>query len=331
MLSNRWISLREPGWNQLTALLHQVESTGLKSLSTEDLRLLGLLYRQTAADLSTARAEEAAGSLVAYLNGLVSRAHHLVYAGSTSVSPAGVARFFATEYPQLFRRLLPYTSLAFFLFLGAALLGALVTDLRPEYGRAFLGPVMMHTIEQHKMWTDRILSVKPEASSAIMTNNISVCFMTFAGGSAAGLGTLYMMLNNRWMMGVIAVVCAGHGLSLSLWSFVASHGALELPSIFLSGGAGFRMAAGLLFPGYLRRGAALALAGAEAVRLLAGTVPLLIVAGSLEAFLSPTHAPVALKFSVGASLFAALLLWLFTAGREPSSVPFPQPALSPAL
>jgi hypothetical protein len=43
---------------------------------------------------------------------------------------------------------------------------------------------------------------------------------------------------------------------------------------------------------------------------------MLIVAGTFEAFLSPTHIPVAIKFSVGAVLFTALCLWLTEGGRE---------------
>jgi hypothetical protein len=66
----------------------------------------------------------------------------------------------------------------------------------------------------------------------------------------------------------------------------------------------------------LRRRDALALAGAESIRLLSGTIPLLIIAGILEAFLSPTHAPLALKFSVSAVLLTGLVLWLSEGGRE---------------
>lgn len=164
---------------------------------------------------------------------------------------------------------------------------------------------------------DSILSMKPQASSAIMTNNISVCFATFALGTTAGLGTIYMLFNNGLMLGTISTVCAQYHLSLSLWSFIAAHGALELPSIMLAGAAGLRLGAGILFPGMLRRKDSLALAGMEAVQLVAGTIPLLTIAGTLEAFLSPTHAPSALKFAVGALLFAGLCLWLSEGGRTP--------------
>ena len=125
------------------------------------------------------------------------------------------------------------------------------------------------------------------------------------------------------MLGTIATVCAKYHLSLSLWSFIAAHGALELPSIMLAGAAGLRIAAGMLFPGMLRRKDALALAGLEAVQLVAGTIPLLTIAGTLEAFLSPTHAPHALKFAVGALLFAGLCLWLGEGRRTPPS-PVPE-------
>ncbi len=119
----------------------------------------------------------------------------------------------------------------------------------------------------------------------------------------------------------LGAACAHAGMSVDLWSFVAPHGALELPSIVLTGAAGFRLAVGLLFPGIYRRRPALAVAGADAVRLMAGIVPLLIGAGVLKGFFSPSHAPVVvLKFAVGAALFcAAAALALQDAGRQSAS------------
>jgi uncharacterized membrane protein SpoIIM required for sporulation len=220
-------------------------------------------------------------------------------------------------YPRLLRRLSGYVWLATAVTLTAAALGVFVTLVHPQFGEIFLGAEKMDGIRQHHLWMDSILSVKPQASSAIMTNNVGVCFAAFAMGITAGLGTIYLLFFNGLMLGTIATVCAKYHLSLSLWSFIAAHGALELPSIMLAGAAGLRLAAGMLFPGMLRRKDALALAGLEAVQLVAGTIPLLTIAGTLEAFLSPTHAPNALKFGVGALLFAGLSLWLGEGGRTP--------------
>ncbi len=306
---------RKDNWNRLDALLRQVERSSVKSLTPAELRELGLLYRQAAADLSTVRADRTSRTLEQYLNRLVGRAHNFVYSGKR-ISALSLWNFFAHGYPRLLRRLSSYVYLATGITIASAILGMLITLIRPDFGVLFMGPRMMDAVNQHHMWTEEILQAKAPFSSMIMTNNIGVCFLTFAGGVTAGLWTIFSLFQNGLMLGVIAVVCAQHGLALSLWSFIAAHGALELPSIMLAGAAGLRLAAGILFPGLLRRREAIAVAGAESVQLVAGTIPLLIIAGTLEAFLSPTAAPVALKFSVGAFLFVGLVFWLTEGGRK---------------
>jgi uncharacterized membrane protein SpoIIM required for sporulation len=149
-----------------------------------------------------------------------------------------------------------------------------------------------------------------------MTNNMSVGFTTFALGITGGIGTIYMMAFNGLLIGVIGMACWLSGMSLQLWSFVAPHGVLELPAIFIAGGAGLRIAQGLLFPGVLPRRDSLARAGLEAVKLLLGTVPILFIAGIIEAFVSPTGLAIPLKFSMAAALFVLLNVYLFGLGRE---------------
>ena len=306
---------RKDNWNRLDALLRQVETAGVKSLPPTDLRDLGLLYRQAAADLSAVRSDRTSRSLEHYLNRLVGRAHNFVYSGRR-ISVASLWQFFARGYPRLLRRMSGYVLAATLISVFAGVLGALIVAVRPQFATMLLPPQLIDSVEHHKMWTESILTIKPEAASGIMTNNINVCFMTFAWGITAGLGTVYLLFLNGLNIGVVAALCAQHGMALSLWSFVAAHGALELPSIMLAGGAGLRLGAGLLFPGMLRRRDSLAEAGTDAVQLISGTIPLLIVAGTLEAFLSPTHAPIALKFSVCAVLFTGLVLWLGEGGRR---------------
>ncbi len=296
-------------------LTHQVESSGIGTLSGGELREFGLLYRQVAADLSAVRSDRASRTLEEYLNQLLSRAHNRIYSGRKS-GVAGVVRFMAEEYPQVFRRMFPYVLASLLIFLAGAALGTLLTLSRPEFMRLFLGPAMLQTIDRHQMWTHSLLSMKPQASSAILTNNIGVCFVTFAGGIVGAFGTIFLLFNNGLQMGVISTACARAHMALDLFSFVSAHGALELPSIFIAGGAGLRLGAGLLFPGVLTRRDSLALGAKEAIRLLAGVVPLLVVAGLLEAFLSPSGAPVGVKFAVGAVLLAGLGFWLVEGGRR---------------
>jgi len=51
--------------------------------------------------------------------------------------------------------------------------------------------------------------------------------------------------------------------------------------------------------------------GTEGVKLVLGCVPILIIAGVIEAFVSPTDLGVALKFGLAAALFVLLLSYLF--------------------
>jgi uncharacterized membrane protein SpoIIM required for sporulation len=300
VLSNRWLEKRRPYWERLEQLLSQASAGGARRLARSELREAALLYRQAAGDLSTLRQDPTAGVYAARVNQLLARAHHIIYS-SRGKGFRRALLFLRDGYPAVVQRQMRYVLVALALMVGGAALGVVLT----------LAPEMVSTIEQHEMWTHSIVGLEPVASSAIMTNNLSVCFVAFAGGMVFGIGPVWSMFFNGLLLGVIGAACQQHAMAVDLWSFVAPHGALELPSIVLAGAAGLRLSGGLLFPGLYRRRDAMALAGAEASRLVAGIIPLLVIAGTLEGFFSPSSAPAWLKFTVGGALFALLLVWLF--------------------
>ena len=284
--------------------------SGLRSLTRAELEETALLYRQVASDLSTLRQDPSARAYTEHVNQLLARAHHIIYS-TRRTSFLNLFRYMRDEYPAVFQRNMRYVLLALVVTLGGALFGTVITLARPQFMRHLLGPQMVATIERHQMWTQSVVAIAPVASSWIMTHNLSVCFVSFAGGVIFGIGPLYSMFLNGMLLGVIGIACQQHGMSVDLWSFVAPHGSLELPSIILSGAAGFRLGHGVLFPGLYRWRDSVATAGVEASRLVAGIIPLLVIAGSLEGFFSPSNAPHWLKFTVGGILFTLLLLWLF--------------------
>ena len=310
IVSDRWLQKRRPHWDRLAALLAQSDHGGLRRLTRAQLQELALLYRQVAADLSTLRQDPTAHVHIGRVNQLLARAHHVIYS-QRKTSPATLYRFLRDEYPLIFQRQLPFVLASLLVSVAWGLLGAVLTSARPEFMRHFVGPAMIATMERHEMWTRSVVSMAPMASSHILTNNLTVSFVTFAGGITFGLGTFFYLYVNGMMLGVIGAACHQYGMSLALWSFVAPHGALELPSILIAGGAGFRLGYAMLFPGPLRWRESVAQGGMEATRLVSGIIPLLIVAGFLEGFFSPSHAPIWLKFTVGALLFTLLLVWLF--------------------
>lgn len=314
MISSRWLEQRKPYWNRLEELLRHSRG-GLRSLSRGELREMGLLYRQIAADLAAVRQDRASRNIADALNQLLARAHTALYFGRSSRLTSLVA-WFVQEYPRVFRRTLVWPLAAALLFLAFGIAGMLVTMIDPRLPMSLLGPGMIATIQQHRMWTESVVAMKPLASSEIMTNNLTVSLSTFAMGITGGIGTVYLLAFNGLMMGVVGTACWQNQMSLSLWSFVAPHGVLEIPAIFIAGGAGLLLARGLLFPGWLPRREALRRAAAEAGRLMLGIFPLLTVAGLTEGFFSPTHVHPGLKFLWAAVMFSALAAWLTLGGRR---------------
>src|SRR6202789_920343 len=325
MITIRWLEKRKPYWARLEHLV-QRSGNGIATLSHEELKELGLLYRQTASDLGTVREDVSSRQLTFYLNQLLGRSHNLIYMGHKPKVSA-IVRFYRDTYPQLFRETLPQTLLAAALVLVTMIAAWSLTLRHPSFASRLLRPAMIETIEQHHMWTDSIVTIKPLASSGIMTNNLSVAFSMFALGITGGLGTIWMLAVNGLLLGVIGAATARAGMALQLWSFVAPHGVLELPAIFIAGGAGLEIARGLLFPGLLPRREALAQAGGRASRLVLGSVPLLLIAGSIEGFFSASAAPASLKFLLAAVLFAALMTYLFFMARTRP----PRPTVDSAL
>jgi uncharacterized membrane protein SpoIIM required for sporulation len=314
MLSARWIRKRQPYWERLESLLESCGRSGISTLAHGELRELALLYRQTAADLSSTRADPSSAALTRRLNGMMGRAHNLLYAAQPTDWRA-VWQFLARGFPQVARECRREVGLTSVLIVAGVMMGSALTASQPGFERFLLGAGMIDTIERGEMWTHSIVAFKPLASSNIMTNNLVVAFGAYATGILAGLGTAYFMLLNGVLLGTIGTACQRAGMSVSLWSFVAPHGALELPAIALAGGAGFVLARGVLFPGMVSRRDALAKAGGRSLRLILGVVPMLVIAGVLEGFVSPTALSAPFKFLIGGALVILLSTYLVACGR----------------
>ena len=173
---------------------------------------------------------------------------------------------------------------------------------------------IIDSIYSGRMWTGPIFSVVPApvASTVLFTNNISVALMAFAGGLTFGVISFWILFFNGVMLGMCFKLCANYGLLGALTGFVVTHGFLEISSIILAGGAGFVVANALLRPGDYSRRDALAVQAKAGVRMAVAAVPALIVAGLLEAFVSPSTLPFAVKAIVGLAMGGCF--WLFLLG-----------------
>ncbi len=316
MSSERFIHERKTAWQRLEVLLQLLDSSSLRRLSRDEVRELGRIYRRTASDLAIARAESRDPRLVNYLNSLVIRAHGRIYRADAQ-GGARIREFFTRGFPQTFRRTWRYTALAFLTFASFAVVAYIGTHRDPDFSELTGLPAeARYTVNAKVHWWESANEANQVASVGIMANNIWVMFLAFAFGAFFGVGTLYIMaLNGARNAALLALVYhAGYGFDLV--TFMIGHGVVELSCIFLAGGAGLLIGSAILLPGDLSRSDALRIRALDAIRLIAGCVPLLIVAGTIEGFISPTHISPIIKFAIGITTGIALYSYLLLAGRE---------------
>ncbi|BAY08363.1 stage II sporulation protein M [Calothrix sp. NIES-2098] len=307
----RWIARREFNWQRLDTLLRQVEKKGLKSLQALEIRELASLYRSVAADLARARTQKVGNTLIHSLQSLTTRAYTQIYQGSRRQEWQAVVKFYKWGLPALVQQTFTYTATATAMFLLGALVAWWYAWQDPNFISLIVPESLISRVrDDHKLWMGSIVGIEPLASSSIMINNLSVSFGAVAGGMTAGAYTTYLMLFNGLLIGAIGTLVGQNQLAYPFWAFVFPHGSLELPAIFFAGGAGLLLAKAILFPGQYRRRDALKFYGSQAVQLVFGIVPMLIIAGTIEGFFSPNPSvPDPLKYLVGMGLFALLVMY----------------------
>ncbi|MBD2022723.1 stage II sporulation protein M [Leptolyngbya sp. FACHB-36] len=305
----RWIARREPNWKQLDALLSRLEKRGLKALQTDEIKQLASLYRSVSADLARARTNQVGNTLVQDLQQLTSRAYSQIYQGSRRQEWRSVLEFYRWGFPAVVQQTWMYTAIATALFLAGALISWWFAWRDPVFLSLVLPESMISLVrDKRELWMGSILGTEPLASSQIMINNLSVAFRAIAGGMTLGLFTVFVLLANGVLIGTVATLVGQNDLAYPFWAFVFPHGSLELPAIFLAGGAGLLIARGILFPGSYRRVDAVKFYSLQAAQLVFGIIPMLVIAGIIEGFFSPSPiVPSPLKYAAGIGLFALLL------------------------
>jgi hypothetical protein len=205
-------------------------------LRAAELDELGRLYQAAANDLATAQREFPGQEVALYLNQLVGDAHSLVYRGGP-LRGQQLIGFFRRGFPALYRSFLPYTTVAFLLFLFTAVVAFFVVSVQPDAIFVIEGEgiaPLVSEVEAGKLWLDIEPAARATAAGLIMTNNIQVMINTFAGGLTAGLFTLYIIAVNGLHLGAIFGLLAYHGLTRGLAEFIVGHGGIELSVIFLA-------------------------------------------------------------------------------------------------
>ncbi|MEL6815639.1 MAG: stage II sporulation protein M [Cyanobacteria bacterium J06598_3] len=312
----RWIARRETSWRQLEGLLKQSETKGLKSLNSDQVRQMASLYRSVSADLARAQSYQMGPALLKDLRSLTTRGYSQIYQGSRRQEWQALKDFYQYGFPEVVQQSWAYIAIATALFFMGGAMGWWYAWQDDGFMTLVLGSEFVEEVRtSRELWTLSILGKEPIASSGLMINNISVALRAMAGGvtmyipqipliSPPGTFTVYVMVVNGLMIGCVSALVAQVNLGYDLWAFVFPHGSLELPAIFLAGGAGLLLARAILLPGAYSRIDALKVYGLQAAKLVYGIVPMLVIAGVIEGFFSPqVWIPNGVKYVVGTVIF----------------------------
>ena len=309
-MAENFIERRKESWRRLEELTAQARSTrGLRLLARHEVRELGRSYRRAAADLAIARVESRDTRLISYLNNLVINAHGMIYR-SEGKGLTALKEFFRDEFPAVVRQTRRYTLSVLAVFIALAIFAGVATWRNDDFAEfCYLNSAAVHDVKTGHEWWKALNNYAPVGAAGIMANNIGVSLRTFAVSIIPIVGTVEALRPSALQFGAVNALAIKYKMRKKLWGFVAGHGVLEFTAIFLAGGAGLMLGWALLVPGERKRREALLEKGSLAIKLLAGTVPMLVIAGLIEGFISPS--PLHWGYKIAVSVASALGLGVY--------------------
>lgn len=246
-------------------------------------------YIDLTADLAFAQTHYPHSRITIYLNNLSSSLHNELYRNKRE-KWSRVLTFWTQEVPDVMwkeRRLL---LISFLIFMVSVLIGVLSTLGDSSFPRLILGDGYMD------MTLENIAKGKPmgvygsEEESVmflgITLNNIMVSFNIFVSGVLTSFMPGYQLFQNGIMVGCFDTFFYQHGLLGESLLATMLHGTLELSAIVVAGAAGLAMGNGWLFPGTYSRIVSFQRGAKRGMKIVVGTVPLFILAGFIESFIT---------------------------------------------
>lgn len=301
MRETKFIEQNKEKWTEFEALLKE---------KNKDPDRLNQLFIEITDDLSYSRTFYPNRSVRYYLNGLAQGLFHNIYKNRSSKGSRFI-RFWKEDLPQVVWESRREFLLAFFVFALAFSIGMLSCAMDIEFPRIILSDSYVDMTERNIENKDPMKVYKEQNEVdmflGITLNNLRVSFLTFVSGILAGIGTLGVLIYNGIMVGAFQFFFYQKGVFWESFLTIWIHGTIEISAIIIAGAAGLVMGKGLIFPGTYSRLQAFQISARRGLKILMGIVPLIILAGFFEGFLTRhTEAPDILR--VGIILFSALFI-----------------------
>ena len=276
----------------------QAEKT-IETASAQSPDRLADVYVDITSDLAFAQTHYPRSRITLYLNNLASALHNTLYRNKRE-KWSRILTFWHTEVPLAVYGARRELLCSFLVFAASVLIGVVSQLGDPEFMRLILGDEYVEMTLRNIAEGDPMAVYKggDEGSMflGITINNVRVSFLCFAAGLFTSVGTGWLLLTNGVMVGSFQTFFAQHSLLGESMLAVWLHGTLEISAIVIAGAAGIAMGNGWLFPGTYPRLASFRMAARRGMKIVMGTVPVFVVAGFIEGFLTRhTEAPDALR------------------------------------
>lgn len=250
------------------------------------------LFTEITEDLSYARTFYKRRSVRVYLNQLSQGVFYRLYKKRGNAGKS-IWNFWKTDLPIELYRSRSNLLIAFLSFFLWVFIGGITQHFDPDFVRFILGNDYVDQTLQ------RIESGNPmgvygnmgqsEMFLMITLNNIRVAFTAFVFGIFFTLGTHWALLRNGVMLGAFQYWFYQQGLLMTSFLTIWIHGAFEISAIVIAGGAGITFGKGLMFPGTYTRMQALQMAGKRGAKIMASLIPVFVMAGFLEGFVTRNY------------------------------------------
>ncbi len=304
----RFVTTGTPDWDAVEARLAAMAKRGPAALDHAALDGLAAAHRRVVADFAWAHSAFPGTPAESRLRRLAFTGHQLLAARDAPLAER-IRTFFLDTFPRAFADTARERAVALAVMGGAMLLGLVLGTLDEGAASWFLGEEQVAGMRRGEMWTDHLTAVAPGSavSGFIARNNMSVALVGWIGGVPGGLGSLYVLVLNGLMLGVVVAACVRFGTLHRLLAFVPAHGILELYVISVAAAAGLKLASGLLVASPRPRSVTAPEAARTSLALAAGALPWLLLLGAVEGFVSPLELPLLVDVGIGVGM---LLLFL---------------------
>jgi uncharacterized membrane protein SpoIIM required for sporulation len=314
-----FVAAREKRWLELEKLIDALRGRKERPAALVE---LPRLYRQICQDLALARRRMYGRELAVKLNQLALEGRDQLYRAPERYGRR-VIEFVSRSFPRMVRSEAKLFWLSAALYLVPLFSMIVIAEARPDLLYSVLDPDTVQSIEEmydpsgkHAPGTGRASEVDVSAFGFYILNNVTIDFRIFALGILFGVGTILQLVFNGIFHGAVF----GHLMHIhydsTLFPFVVGHGSFELTAMVIAGAAGLRLGLTILSPGRRSRMRAMREIGPHCLLLLLGAGGMTTMAAFIEGFWSPSSAPAAVKFSVGAVLWTLVTVYFLFAGRR---------------